>query len=600
MVHLQTTLTWTMAAAQTASELPLPDVEVLVSSEEVPPATDANTDADADANTHTSVKETTDTSLLHPLHVHKHRLCHNPSKLPGLRFVDRGLLQAQAPAQAQDGSPAGHPSLPQSAVSPPCSTGVDLGQDSTEPTITGPGTVRSENSAKGFPQSRLGSVTAVLDFSAKVVNEPVNSSTETPPTPLQPPPLLLPPPPLPQQPLIKASSTLLLPVTEADETQSQSADDTCTETVSTPKQRGRRASLSKRSPQFTSIRSSSEHSPLSQASTYKTAWTTAPVTTPVAAKLGRSASLRITNVHAIPAAANSSSPLAPRSEVGTVSSRYHTPSSRPRPRRTSSWDYTTPISNPPPRRNSSWDSTNTPSPLTSRASKSNNANEWGPGQQENISPKVVSLPISNENNKTFPRRTSSASRPPTSYRPLPSGYATSGRIPPIRSLSLPGSRKSYFTDMNNSFARYYDNGDGDRDRDHDLSSRERSLRALEGRYTNDRSHDVAHPDPDDDVAESENNTADIFMNIAREDSSSSIPRRQTDRGSDDEQSTVVSLACPCVSLFVGGMFCASGSCLPTNFGSTIACLICGMKCDAWSLTGLERRSCTLRLGVEST
>lgn len=579
-----------MAAAQTASEVPLPDVEVLISSEEVPPAADANTCT-------LTVKETTDTILLHPLHVHKHRLCHNPSKLPGLRFVDRGLLQAQT--QAQDGSPAGHPSLPQSAVSPPCSTGVDFRQDSTEPTITGPGTVRSESSARGFPQSRLESVTAVLDSSAKVVNEPVNSSTETPPTPLQPPALLLPlpPPPLPPQQPLKASSTLLLPVTEADETQSQSADDTCTEPVSTPNQRGRRASLSKRSPHFTSTRSSSEHSPLSQASTYKTAWVAAPVTTPVAAKLGRSASLRITNIHVTPVAANSSSPLAPRSEVGTVSSRYHTPSSRPRPRRTSSWDYTTPTSNPPPRRNFSWDSTNTPSPLTSRASKSNNANEWGPGQQENISPKVVSLPISNENSKTFPRRTSSASRPPTSYRPLPSGYATSGRIPPIRSLSLPGSRKSYFTDMNNSFARYYDNGDGDRD--HDLSSRERSLRALEGRYTNDRSHDVAHPDPDDDVAESENNTADIFMNIAREDSSSSIPRRQTDRGSDDEQSTVVSFACPCV--FIRGRdVLRERQLLAHKFWVHHRTPICGMKCDAWSLTGLERRSCTLRLGVEST
>lgn len=599
MLHFQqTTLTWTMAAAQTASELPLPDVEVLISPEQFPPAADSSTDAETDANSHTSVKETTDTSLLHPLHVHKHRLCHNPSKLPGLRFVDRGLLQAQAQAQtpAQDGSPAGHlhPSLPQSTVSPPCSTGVDSRQDSTEPTITGSGTVRSENSAKGFPQSRLGSVTAVLDSSVKVVNEPVTSSTETSPTPLQP----RPPPPPPQQHPLKASSTILLPVTEADETQSQSADDTSTEPVSTSNQRGRRASLSKRSPQFTSIRSSSEHSPLSQASTYKTAvWTAAPVTTPVAAKLGRSASLRITNVHATPAAANSSSPLAPRSEVGTVSSRYHTPSSRPRPRRNSSWDYTTPTSNPPPRRNFSWDSTNTPSPLTSRASKSNNANEWGPGQQENISPKVVSLPISNENNKTFPRRTSSASRPPTSYRPLPSGYATSGRIPPIRSLSLPGSRKSYFTDMNNSFARYYDNGDDGRD--HDLTSRERSLRALEGRYTNDRSHDVAHPDPDDDVAESENNTADIFMSIAREDSSSSIPRRQTDRGSDDEQSTVVSTSCPFVFIRWRDVL-RERQLLAHKFWVHHRMPICGMKCDAWSLTGLERRSCTLRLGVEST
>lgn len=126
--------------------------------------------------------------------------------------------------------------------------------------------------------------------------------------------------------------------------------------------------------------------------------------------------------------------------------------------------------------------------------------------------------------------------------------------------------------MNNSSSRYYDNGEDDYDQDQ--RSRERSLRALEGRYTNDRSRDVAHADLDDDVAESENNTADIFMNIAREDSSSSIPRRQTNRGSDDEQSTVVSPFCPWVC--VGWRDdCASGTCLPTNFGSTTACPFAG-------------------------
>ncbi|KAJ4420590.1 hypothetical protein N0V82_004258 [Gnomoniopsis sp. IMI 355080] len=398
--------------------------------------------------------------------------------------------------EAQGKPPAGPPpSLPQSAVSPPCPTGVDSHQDSTEPTNTGPDTARSENSARGWPQSRLRPVTAALEPSTKKVVKPVViHSTETPPQQQQ------------QHPL--AVSSLLLPVDEADETQTPSADDTCTEPGPAPSHRERRG----------------------------TAWTTAPVITPVAARTGRSAALRIINANATPATANSSSPLAPRSEVGTESSRFHTPSSRPRPRRTSSWNYTTPTSNPPARRSFSLDSNASPSPLLSRASKSANTNEWTPAEQEHLLPKAVKLSLSNENNKPFPRRTSSASRPPTSYKPLPSGYASSARIPPIRSFSLPGVRKSYPPDMNYPSSRYYDEGDdGD---DQDRQFRERSLRALEGRYTNDRARDVAHPGPDDDVTESENNTADIFMNIAREDSSTSIPRRQTNRGSDDEKSTV--------------------------------------------------------------
>lgn len=535
-----------MAAAQTESELPRhPEVDVPFSepsSEEILP--DANTKADAD----------TDTTVPHPLHVHKHRLCHNPSKLPGLRFVDRGLLQAQGKPPA--GLP---PSLPQSAVSPPCPAGVDSHQDPTEPTNTGPDTARSENSAHGWPQSRLRPVTAALEPSPKKVVKPVViHSIETP---LQ-----------QQQQQTLTVSSLLLPVHEADETQSPSADDTCTEPGSASNPRERRASVIKHSPQSTSNLSFSEHSPPTQRSTYTTAWTAASVITPVAASTGRSAALRIINANATPATANSSSPLAPRSEVGTDSSRFHTPSSRPRPRRTSSWNYNTPTRNPPARRSFSLDSNGSPSPLLSRASKSANTNERAPAQQEVLLSKAVNLSPSNENNKTSARRTSSASRPPTSYKPLPSGYASSARIPPIRSFRLPGFRKSYPPDMNHPSSRYYDDGDdGD---DQGQRSRERSLRALEGRYTNDRARDLPHPDLDDDVAESENNTADIFMNIAREDSSTSIPRRQTNRGSDDEKSTVVSPVCPCVCVRWRTV-CASGTCLPTNFGSTVVCPFAG-------------------------
>lgn len=522
-------MTSTMTAQTELPPDPPPEA-VVPSPEDISPQVDEDAGPDAgpdpDPDPDEKPDADTETTLTHPIHVHKHRLCHNPSKLPGLRFVDRGLLQAQ------NKPPAGLPSLPQSAVSPPCSgAGVDSRQVSTEPTTTNPGTARLENSAQGCPQSRLGPVTAVLDQSTEKVVEPVTHSTETPlPTPPQ---------------TLTVPSSLLLPVTEADEIQSRSADDTCTESVSTSNHRGRRASVVKHSPLSTSILSITEHSPPSQPSTYRTARTAAPVTTPIAARTGRSASLRILNVNATTATANSPSPLAPRSEVGTDSSRFHTPSSRPRPHRTSSWDYTTPAStNPPARRSFSLDSTSVPSPLSLRANKSNNTNEWATGQQEVISSKTVNSSLSNENNKIFPRRTSSASRPPSSYKPLPPGYVTSGRIPPIRSFRLPGFRKSYSPDMNTLSSRYYDTGDDGED--HDQRSRERSLRALEGRYTNDRAREGAHPDLDDDVAESENNTADIFMNIAREDSSASIPRRQANRGSDDEQSTVVSPACPCV------------------------------------------------------
>lgn len=92
--------------------------------------------------------------------------------------------------------------------------------------------------------------------------------------------------------------------------------------------------------------------------------------------------------------------------------------------------------------------------------------------------------------------------------------------------------------MNSSPARYYQDGDEYLQ----LSSRERSLRTLEGRYANDRPRDPARPNmhPDDDVADSDNNTADIFMSIAREDAPSVLPDRDTEQGSDIDESTVVS------------------------------------------------------------
>lgn len=88
--------------------------------------------------------------------------------------------------------------------------------------------------------------------------------------------------------------------------------------------------------------------------------------------------------------------------------------------------------------------------------------------------------------------------------------------------------------MNGSSSRSFDEGDDY----HDPQARDRSLRALEGRTSHDWQREG---DADDEVTESENNTADIFMRIAREDSSSSLPRRRPNgRGEDDRSSIVVS------------------------------------------------------------
>lgn len=127
--------------------------------------------------------------------------------------------------------------------------------------------------------------------------------------------------------------------------------------------------------------------------------------------------------------------------------------------------------------------------------------------------------------------------------------------------------------MNHSPSRYYDDGDEYQE----YNSRDRSLRALEGRYSNDRSRNTGHPnmDHDDDVAESENNTADIFMSIAREDSSTFAPRRNTDQDSDEDQSAGVS-----------------------SVYSFTSCLLCvASKYDFWRCIARFAHKCRLHFGV---
>lgn len=233
------------------------------------------------------------------------------------------------------------------------------------------------------------------------------------------------------------------------------------------------------------------------------------------------------------------SPSLHRSHTDSESPCFHTPLSRPRTRRTNSYRHLT----------------SARSPLAARATKHLPFSPIAPKQppqvqRELILPKAVQGALSDENDKV-PRRSSSTSRSGLTYKPPAPGSSTPGRIPPIRAFRSSGSRVSSLPDMDHPSLQYYDEGEDYRDSD----PRDRSLRTLQGgRTSNDWSREVAAPDADGEITESENNTADIFMNIAREDSSSAVPRRRyNNRGEDEEQeSTVVSTArCPGLRTLVG-------------------------------------------------
>ncbi|KAK0623525.1 hypothetical protein B0T14DRAFT_390587, partial [Immersiella caudata] len=127
--------------------------------------------------------------------------------------------------------------------------------------------------------------------------------------------------------------------------------------------------------------------------------------------------------------------------------------------------------------------------------------EWAQGQRELLLPKTVETAKSDDRRK---------SRPPVSYRPP---NATGGRavIPPIRSFRSSGSRKSLVLDMH--VRRVSDDSYGEDIGD--TNQRDRTLRALEGRQDDDFSQ-ITPPDSADAIGDSEN-TADLFMRIARED-----------------------------------------------------------------------------------
>ncbi|KAH7329162.1 hypothetical protein B0I35DRAFT_37780 [Stachybotrys elegans] len=146
---------------------------------------------------------------------------------------------------------------------------------------------------------------------------------------------------------------------------------------------------------------------------------------------------------------------------------------------------------------------------------SSTAAQPSPGQRELILPKTLS-----QFSPPDDRRMSSHRPPPVSYRaPASSSSAqpsptTPVRVPPIRAFRSSGSRKSLVLDMN--FARSFDVGDETPDPNHD-----RALRALEGR----RDPDVVQMTPPVSArqdAPDADDTGDVFLKIAREESSRRI------------------------------------------------------------------------------
>jgi hypothetical protein len=134
------------------------------------------------------------------------------------------------------------------------------------------------------------------------------------------------------------------------------------------------------------------------------------------------------------------------------------------------------------------------------------------------------------------------SRPPISYkRPTTTADAaatSSGRavIPPIRAFRSSESRKSVVLDVLDMPGRHT-SADSYNDDALDPNQRDRALRTLEGRHNEDFS-----PPPPSDSGEmttttDNDNTADIFMKIAREDPA---PRASEKQGAPAEPSVVVS------------------------------------------------------------
>lgn len=129
------------------------------------------------------------------------------------------------------------------------------------------------------------------------------------------------------------------------------------------------------------------------------------------------------------------------------------------------------------------------------------------GQKELVLPKSV------KRKSTDDKRTSASRRPPVSYKPpgsasKPSSKPSTGgstSIPPIRSFRSSGSRRSFGIDMNFTSPRYEDAKGAD------SNHRDRTLRALEGRHDDDTIRWAPR-----DSAETDDDSGDVFLKMARE------------------------------------------------------------------------------------
>ncbi|KAI1353056.1 hypothetical protein F5Y01DRAFT_66961 [Xylaria sp. FL0043] len=139
--------------------------------------------------------------------------------------------------------------------------------------------------------------------------------------------------------------------------------------------------------------------------------------------------------------------------------------------------------------------------------------ESSSAQRELLLPKTLQRTTSDD------RRASISRKPPVSYRPRTSisGSGTGASIPPIRSFRSSGERRSLVLDMNLRTSRNLDGGDDYGDSNH----RDRTLRALEGR----RGDEVMQWTPPDSAGERPDgdDSGDLFLKIAREDSSQRTP-----------------------------------------------------------------------------
>ncbi|KAL8381435.1 hypothetical protein RB595_005618 [Gaeumannomyces hyphopodioides] len=140
--------------------------------------------------------------------------------------------------------------------------------------------------------------------------------------------------------------------------------------------------------------------------------------------------------------------------------------------------------------------------------------EWARGQRELLLPRALDDDNADEKRKF-------KSRPPVSFRRLRND--SSGiRVPPIRSFRSSGSRKSWTQDLTTPTPKRNSLDDCSREvlMDSDTHDRNRTLWALEGRLA-DGAFAQMTPPSSADATLNDNTTSDIFMKIAREDSSRS-------------------------------------------------------------------------------